>query len=100
MIKRSLAMWLIALLPACVCLTSSAATDDPRVMLRFPALSRTQITFNYGGDLWIVGREGGEAHRLTSSMGSQAMPYFSPDGEWIAFTGDYDGNRDVYLVSP
>ncbi|HWW20202.1 MAG TPA: PDZ domain-containing protein [Steroidobacteraceae bacterium] len=97
MINRSLGAWLICLLPVCV--TSAVAADDPRLMLRFPTLSRTQIAFNYGGDLWVVGREGGEAHRVTSSMGSQTTPYFSPDGRWIAFSGDYDGNRDVYLVS-
>jgi tricorn protease len=98
MITRSLCVLLICLLPVCV--TCAAASGDPHLMLRFPTLSRTQIAFNYGGDLWVVGREGGEARRVTSSMGSQTMPYFSPDGEWIAFSGDYDGNRDVYLVSP
>lgn len=97
MINRSLCALLICLLP--VCMTSAAASSDPRLLLRFPTLSRTQIAFNYGGDLWVVGRDGGEARRITASMGSQTMPYFSPDGEWIAFSGDYDGNRDVYLVS-
>jgi tricorn protease len=98
MLKRSLAALLSCLLLS-TGVTHAAASADPALMLRFPAVSRTQIAFNYGGDLWIVGREGGEARRLTSSMGTQTTPYFSPDGQWIAFSGDYDGNRDVYVVA-
>jgi tricorn protease len=100
MIRRSFAFLFIGLnclFPLYVPVAASA--DDPPPLLRFPSVSRTQIAFNYGGDLWIVGREGGEARRLTSSMGAQTSPYFSPNGEWIAFSGDYDGNRDVYLVA-
>ena len=62
-------------------------------------LSRTHIAFSYGGDLWTVSREGGEASRLTTGVGNEANPIFSPDGRWIAFTGEYDGNVDVYLVT-
>jgi len=75
-----------------------AAQSAPPLLLRFPTVSKTQIVFNYGGDLWIVPREGGNAHRLTSGIGTEALPYFSPDGTMIAFTGEYDGNRDVYVV--
>lgn len=75
-----------------------AAQSDPPLLLRFPTVSKTQIVFNYGGDLWIVPREGGNAHRLTSGIGTEALPYFSPDGTMVAFTGEYDGNRDVYVV--
>jgi len=73
------------------------ATDKP-VLFRQPALSRAQIVFHYAGDLWIVGREGGEARRLTSGPGQEGYPFFSPDGNWIAFTGEYDGNVDIFLV--
>jgi tricorn protease len=66
--------------------------------LRQPALSRDQIAFTYAGDLWLVGREGGDARRLTSGAGVEIDAAFSPDGRWLAFTGDYDGNHDVYLV--
>ncbi|MGA7931114.1 MAG: PDZ domain-containing protein, partial [Candidatus Sulfotelmatobacter sp.] len=55
--------------------------------------------FNYGGNLWIVSREGGDARRLTSGVGIETVPSFSPDGTMIAFTGEYDGNRDVYVVA-
>ena len=75
-----------------------AAQSDPPLLLRFPTVSKTQMVFNYGGDLWIVPREGGNAHRLTSGIGTEALPYFSPDGTMVAFTGEYDGNRDVYVV--
>jgi tricorn protease len=75
-----------------------AAPNDPPLLLRFPTVSKTQIVFNYGGDLWIVSRDGGDAHRLTSGVGVEMLPYFSPDGSTIAFTGEYDGNRDVYTV--
>ena len=77
---------------------STAAQSNPPLLLRFPTVSKTQIVFNYADDLWIVGREGGEARRLTSGIGIEALPYFSPDGSLIAFTGEYDGNRDVYVV--
>jgi tricorn protease len=79
-------------------LQAALAQSDPPLLLRFPTVSKTQIVFNYAGDLWIVSRDGGEARRLTSGVGSEVLPYFSPDGSQIAFTGEYDGNRDVYVI--
>jgi tricorn protease len=69
------------------------------LLMRNPTLSRTHIAFSYAGDLWTVSREGGEASRLTTGVGNEANPIFSPDGQSIAFTGEYDGNVDVYLVA-
>lgn len=63
-----------------------------------PALSPTQIVFHHAGDLWIVAREGGEAKRLTAAQGSESQAYFSPDGRNIAFSGEYDGNVDVFTI--
>jgi tricorn protease len=80
-------------------LPSAVAQTNPPLLLRFPTLSKTQIVFNYGGDLWIVSREGGDARRFTSGVGVETHPVFSPDGTMIAFTGEYDGNRDVYVVA-
>lgn len=77
----------------------TAAQSNPPLLLRFPTVSKTQIVFTYANDLWIVSRDGGDARRLTSGVGVEALPYFSPDGSLIAFTGEYDGNRDVYVVS-
>ena len=87
------ALTLLILTPA------ADAQADPPLLLRFPTVSKTQIVFNYGGDLWIVSREGGEARRLTSGVGDETLPSFSPDGTQVAFTGEYDGNLDVYVVS-
>ncbi len=67
-------------------------------LLHNPAISATQVAFVYGQDIWIVGLNGGEARRLTTHPGSETCPHFSPDGQWLAFTGEYDGNSDVYVV--
>ncbi len=72
--------------------------SDSPLLLRYPTVSKAQIVFNYAGDLWTVPRDGGDAHRLTSDIGDEFLPHFSPDGSMIAFTGEYDGNRDVYVV--
>src|SRR5205085_1470298 len=74
-----------------------AQTDHPQ-LLQKPTVSRTHIVFSYAGDLWTVNREGGEATRLTNGIGVETNPQFSPDGKSIAFTGEYDGNTDVYVV--
>ena len=67
-------------------------------LLRHPDASDTQIVFAYANDLWIVGRSGGTARRLTTYQGQELRPRFSPDGHRIAFTGQYDGNTDVYVT--
>src|SRR5262245_45943227 len=79
-----------------------AATDDPAAttrMLRSPTVSASQIAFAYAQNIWIVPRAGGEARRLTSFQGQAGNPRFSPDGKWVAFSGEYAGNLDVYVVS-
>lgn len=68
-------------------------------LLREPTLSETHIVFMYANDLWITPRSGGEATRLTSAQGSERSPHFSPNGEMIAFTAQYDGNTDVYIMA-
>lgn len=67
-------------------------------LLRQPSVSKEHIVFVHGDDLWAVTREGGEARRLTSALGAENNPRLSPDGKWVAFTGQYDGNTDVYLI--
>jgi tricorn protease len=82
-----------------LCASAPAVAQDAKpLLLRRPTLSRTQVAFVYGGDLWVVSREGGEARRLTAGAGVETDPHFSPDGTQIAFTGEYDGNVDVYVV--
>ncbi|MEM6767730.1 MAG: PDZ domain-containing protein, partial [Bacteroidota bacterium] len=67
-------------------------------LFQYPDVSATQITFNYGGDIWIVPKEGGTATKLTSPKGNELFPRFSPDGTTIAFSGNYDGNVDIYTL--
>ena len=74
------------------------AQGERPLLLRHPTISQTQIVFSFAGDLWIVGRDGGDARRLTSGIGAETDPFFSPDGTQVAFTGEYDGNEDVYVV--
>jgi tricorn protease len=74
------------------------ADDAATRLLQFPTLSRDSIAFTFAGDLWTVPRQGGTARRLTSDAGLEIMPRYSPDSRWIAFTGQYDGNRDVYVI--
>ena len=78
---------------------SSAFAAGGTRLLHQPDISVDKIVFVYGGDLWIVPISGGEAKRLTTHLGSESSPKFSPDGRWIAFSAQYDGNTDIYVVS-
>jgi tricorn protease len=78
---------------------ASYAQDEKPLLLRQPTLSRTDIVFVFGDDLWKVTRDGGDAIRLTAGPGMKRGPHFSPDGQWIAFTGEYDGKLNVYVMS-
>ncbi|MBP1636686.1 MAG: TolB protein precursor, partial [Acidobacteria bacterium] len=80
-----------------VAAAAAAQPGGERLLVQKPALGRTQIVFVYGGDLWSVPREGGAARRLTAGPGVETNPSFSPDGSRIAFTGEYDGNVDVFV---
>ena len=67
-------------------------------LLREPALSRDRLAFSYAGDIWTANRDGSNPQRLTVGAGVETNPHFSPDGQLIAYTGDYDRNADVYVV--
>ncbi len=88
------------LLVALLAISVSSFAADPKgpLLLQTPTVSATQIAFVYAGDIWIVSREGGDAHRLVSGRDLGSGPIFSPDGSMVAFSGDYDGNVDVYVV--
>ncbi|MGA9408366.1 MAG: peptidase S41, partial [Bacteroidota bacterium] len=75
----------------------ASAQIDARLM-QYPAVSKTQIVFDYAGDLWIAPKEGGVANRLTTPPGEEILPRFSPDGSKIAFSGNYEGNVDVFVI--
>jgi tricorn protease len=76
---------------------NAKATDDAR-LLRFPDINDNLIAFVYAGDIWTVNSNGGEARRLTSHLGLELFPKISPDGQWIAFSGEYSGNRQVFVM--
>ena len=67
-------------------------------LLRFPNVWHDRIVFSYAGDLWTVGTQGGTAVRLTSNPGLELFGKFSPDGRHIAFTGQYGGDEQVYVI--
>jgi tricorn protease len=79
-----------------ICLLSSGQQEAR--LLRFPAIFKDQIVFSYAGDLYSVTGNGGMARKLTTSDGYEVFPKFSPDGKYIAFTGQYEGNTEVYLI--
>ena len=76
----------------------SAIAQEEARLLRFPATNGKDVVFSYAGDLWTVPVQGGEAKRLTSHIGYEMFAKYSPDGKTIAFTGEYDGNREVYSI--
>ena len=75
-----------------------ANAADPPLLLQRPTVSDKHVAFTYAGDLWVVDRAGGDARRLTAGVGLESYPVFSPDGQQVAFAGDYEGNLDVYVV--
>src|SRR5262245_46529374 len=87
--------WLLALL---LLPGVTRADADPPLLLQRPAVSARHVAFAYAGDLWVVGRAGGDARRLTAGVGLESYPVFSPDGATVAFAGEYEGNLDVYTV--
>src|SRR5258705_3094241 len=80
----------------CLCCVEVAAAQTK--LLRFPDVYGDKVVFTYGGDLWTASTSGGMATRLTSHPGLEVFAKFSPDGKWIAFTGQYDGDEQVYVI--
>ncbi len=89
----------VRLAAAVVVLGAMAAPAEAQTkLLRFPDISGDTVVFSYGGDLWKAPAEGGTAVRLTAHPGMELFAKFSPDGKWIAFTGQYDGDEQVYVI--
>ena len=88
-----------SLLSCLIMLTAASAfAQDETRLLRFPAVNGDRVVFTYAGDLFTVSTSGGVARRLTTDVGYEMFARFSPDGKNIAFTGQYDGNTEVYLI--
>lgn len=79
-------------------IAATAVTAEETLMTRFPDIYKDQIVFSYGGDLWISGLDGAPARQLTSGEGFELYPKFSPDGKQIAYTGQYHGYCQVYVI--
>src|SRR3954466_7735650 len=87
---------MVALLLLAAAVPASAQVDAR--MFRQPAVSADKIAFVYAGDIWLVPKGGGDATRLSSPPGEESFPRFSPDGSTLAYSAEYDGNVDVYVV--
>ncbi|HKX32266.1 MAG TPA: S41 family peptidase [Blastocatellia bacterium] len=81
-----------------LCISVSIAAAAQTKLLRYPDLYGDKVVFTYGGDLWTAQASGGTATRLTAHPGVELFAKFSPDGRWIAFTGQYDGDEQVYVI--
>ena len=82
----------------CKCFALPAAQDSPTRLLRQPAVSKDHLAFVYGGDIWVSDRDAQHPVQITAHPASEYAPHFSPDGNWIAFSANYDNNIDVYVV--
>ena len=78
---------------------AQAAPGPVRALIRYPSMHGNTVVFEAGGTIWKVPVQGGEAVRLSADSGHDTHPLISPDGKWVAFTGWYRGNTDVYVVS-
>src|SRR6185436_15967971 len=100
LVHRHLCVVLAALVTGAFLCAAHAQTAQAQTrLLRTPTVSASQIAFAYANNIWTVPRAGGSAQRLTSFQGQTSNPHFSPDGRWIAFSGEYAGNLDVYVVA-
>ncbi len=88
----------LSLLSIAICIQMTVTAQVDARLFRYPDVSATQISFVYGGDIWLVPKTGGTAIKLTSSTGEESFPRFSPDGKTLAFTATYRGNADAYTI--
>ena len=100
LMRRFLSLTLLGCLLAFAVVPLAPAQNLPNTtrLLRFPTTNGRQIVFCYAGELYTVAKEGGIARRITSGPGYTSFPRFSPDGTQLAFTSQYDGNTEVYVM--
>ncbi len=99
---RKTAMAMMSLLAVAAAVFAATPTgneaSEEQGFFRYPDIYQDKIVFTSEGDLWVVSAAGGTAMRMTTAEGEERFPKFSPDGKWIAFTAEYDGNADVYAM--
>jgi len=102
--RKTVLVSLVLVLAALVCpvhdIASSTAGDEPIRLMRRPDINGGRIVFAWGGDLWLVPEEGGDARRITVHEGTEDFPKFSPDGAWIAFSGDMNARSNSICLIP
>ncbi len=81
-----------------ICLFQLTYSQISARLFKYLDVSDTQITFVYGGDIWVMPKTGGTAIQITHSPGEESWPKFSPDGKSIAYTALYNGNADVFVI--
>jgi len=96
-VSKSLTATRLIITGALIALFAIVATAQTK-LLRFPDIHGDRVAFTYGGDIWTAPANGGTAIRLTAHPGMEVFAKFSPDGKWIAFTGQYDGDEQVYVI--
>jgi tricorn protease len=97
--RRPVRLLTLALALAVAPLAAAQESGPPEGrLLRFPDIHRDTVVFVYGGDIWQASASGGAARRLTSHAGLELFPKISPDGRWIAFSAEYTGSRQVYVM--
>src|SRR5437764_863237 len=82
---------------ALIALSATASAKEAR-LIRYPNYNQGRVTFSYLGDVWVADEDGRNVQRLTVNRARDVYPRFSPDGKWIAFSSDRNGNLDVYII--
>lgn len=96
---RSVHRFLVSAISGTLLCGAAVADVQPNpLMMRYPAISDSQIAFAYANSIWVAPRDGGMATPVAAPPGQSVLPRFSPDGRTIAFVGNYDGNRDIYTI--
>jgi len=95
---QKLSFKLLALFILGIALGQRVIAQDEARLMRFPDINKNLVAFVYAGDIWTVDSNGGEARRLTSHSGLELFPKISPDGKWIAFSGEYSGSRQIFVI--
>src|SRR6266513_5640025 len=96
-VKAPLSFFLLVL-NFSISISSKGQQPQEAKLMRFPSVHDNRVIFSYGGDLYQVSKSGGLARKLTNDIGYEMFARFSPDGKNIAFSGQYDGNTEVYLI--